>query len=81
MLQLVNNKGVVKPQADTSDQEQQLAQKKQEIALMQDMIVNDIADKAGKVAVAKGLQVVFKDYRVNASAVDITDEVIAEFKN
>ncbi|MDR3561807.1 MAG: molecular chaperone Skp [Negativicutes bacterium] len=63
-----------------SDQEQQLALKKQEIIALQDFIMNDIKTKAAKVAVEKGLEVVFSDIKANVNAVDVTAAVIAEFK-
>jgi Skp family chaperone for outer membrane proteins len=51
-----------------------------EIAALQDAIVADIRDKAAKVAVNQGLATVLAGIKVNVSAVDITDAVIAEFK-
>ncbi|EAX46465.1 outer membrane chaperone Skp (OmpH) [Thermosinus carboxydivorans Nor1] len=60
--------------------EQQAALKRTEIKVLQDFIHKDIADKAAKAAGERGLTAVLTTYKVNISAVDITDAVIAEFK-
>ncbi|SDE99045.1 hypothetical protein [Sporolituus thermophilus] len=60
--------------------EQQAALKRAEIKVLQDFIQKDIADKAAKAAGERGLTAVLATYKVNISAVDITDAVIAEFK-
>lgn len=60
--------------------EQQLAAKEQELSALENSIVEDIRDKVGKVAVAKGLDSVLTNIKLNISAVDITADVIAEFK-
>lgn len=60
--------------------EQQLALKQQEISALEQSILNDIREQAGKVAAESSLDVVFTGHRVNVSAVDITDAVIAAVK-
>lgn len=59
---------------------EKLAAAARDVAALQDFIIADIKDKAGKVAVEKGLDTVLSDVRINVSAVDITAAVIAEFK-
>jgi len=54
--------------------------KQQEINVLEEYILNDIRDKAAKVAVERRLAAVLTGYKVNVSAVDITDPVIAAFK-
>jgi len=68
------------PAKARSEKEQQLAMKQQEITVLQDTIINDIRDKAAKVAAQNGLEVVLADVKVNVHATDITNMVIAEFK-
>ena len=63
------------------DAEQQLAMKKQEIDAFTQAIIDDIRDKAGKVAVARGLDTVLANAKVNVAAVDITSAVIGEFNS
>lgn len=58
--------------------QQQLTAKRQEIEALQQYIVENIRTQTGKVAVAKGLDAVITKVLVNVSAVDITDEVIAQ---
>ena len=58
--------------------QQQLTAKRQEIEALQQYIVENIRTQAGKVAVAKGLDAVITKVLVNVSAMDITDEVIAQ---
>lgn len=60
--------------------EQQAALKSQEIAVVQDFIIKDIQDKTAKIAAERGLEAVLGVYKVNITAVDITDAVIAEVK-
>lgn len=62
-----------------SGAEQQLAMKKQEIDALTQLIIDDIRDKAAKVAVGQGLDTVLTNIKVNVSAVDITNAVIGEF--
>lgn len=57
-----------------------LAAADRDIASLQDFIIIDITDKVAKVAAEKGLDTVLAGVRVNVSATDITDAVIAEFK-
>ncbi|QDR82079.1 hypothetical protein [Sporomusa termitida] len=66
--------------AGVSALEQQLALKQQEMSVLQQSILNDIREKAAKVASEDNLDVVFTGHRVNVSAVDITDAVIAAVK-
>lgn len=63
-----------------SELEQQAALKSQEIAVVQDFIIKDIQDKTAKIAAERGLEAVLGVYKVNITAVDITDAVIAEVK-
>lgn len=59
---------------------QQLAYKRREITGLQDFIIEDIKNKAGKVAVDKGLDLVLAEVQVSVTGVDITDAVVAEIK-
>lgn len=68
------------PTAINAQLEQQLGMKQQEIKVLEEYMVNDIRDKAGKVAVERGLETVLTGYQVNVNAVDITNAVIAAFK-
>ena len=71
------------PQASSSplaELQKKLAGKEQEIGAMQDTIIRDISDKAGKIAVSRNLEIVLSEYTVNIQAVDITDAVISELK-
>jgi phage host-nuclease inhibitor protein Gam/Skp family chaperone for outer membrane proteins len=65
-------------QATDGSKEQQLAMKQQEIQALQDSIIENIRDKTSKIAIERGLEAVLTNVTVNASAVDITDAVIAE---
>ena len=60
--------------------EQKMGMKQQEIMAMENTIMKDIADKAGKIAAARNLEAVLGQYLVNVTAVDITDDVIRELK-
>lgn len=64
---------------DTGEEETLLAMKQQEIAALQQTILEDIRDKAAKVAAEQGLETVLANVQVNSSAVDITNGVIGEF--
>lgn len=64
-----------------TDAEQQLAMKKQEINVLEEFIIQNIRDKAAKVAAGQGLEAVLTGVAVNVNAQDITDAVISEFKN
>ncbi|HWR44339.1 molecular chaperone Skp [Sporomusa sp.] len=66
--------------ASVSALEQQFTRKQQEISAIEEYILNDIRDKAAKVATERSLDVVLTGQRVNVSAVDITDAVIAAIK-
>lgn len=59
--------------------EQQLAMKRREIDALTQAIVDDIRDKAAKVAAARGLDTVLANAKVNINAVDITSDVISEY--
>lgn len=58
-----------------------LANKEKEIAVLQESMVKDIANKVAKVAEANKLSVVLTAVQVNVSAMEITDLVIKEFNN
>lgn len=62
-----------------SDIDQKLEMKRQEMKATEEYIVNDIKDKTAKVAAQQGLEVALANVKVNATGVDITDAVIAEF--
>jgi hypothetical protein len=62
----------------TSDAGQRLTMKQQEIQAMQDSMIDDIKNKAGKVAMAQSLDTVLVNISVNVTGTDITDAVIAE---
>lgn len=64
---------------DTGEEETLLAMKQQEIAALQQAILEDIRDKAAKVAAEQGLEAVLANVQVNSSAADITNGVIGEF--
>lgn len=66
--------------AEGLELEQQLQMKQQEINVLEETIVNDIRDKTAKVASERRLDAVLANYKVNVSAVDITDAVIAAIK-
>lgn len=61
-----------------SDIEQKLTAKQQEIQALQNFITGNVKDKAGKVAVERGLEAVVINTVVNVSGIDITDALIAE---
>jgi len=63
-----------------TETEQKAALKSQEITVLQDSIIKDIQDKTAKIAAERSLEAVLGVYKVNVSAVDITDAVIAEIK-
>lgn len=63
-----------------TESEQKAAFKSQEMKVLQDFIIKDIQDKTAKIAAERGLEAVLGVYKVNISAVDITDAVIAELK-
>lgn len=60
--------------------ERQLTAKQQELRTLEDAIVEAVRDKAAQIAAAKGLNAVLTNINTNISAVDITPDVIAEFK-
>ena len=59
---------------------EKLAATDRDIAALQEAIILDIRDKAAKVAVQSGLDTVLAEVKVNVSATDITEAVIAQFK-
>jgi len=59
---------------------QQLTMKQQAMNDVETEIVNDIKDKTAKVAIDRNLEAVLTGHKVNVSAVDVTDLVIAEVK-
>ena len=66
--------------AERSNTEAALAAKDNEIRLLEDLIVKDIASKAAKSAIGHHLEYVFADVFVNVSALDVTEEVVSEIK-
>ena len=72
--------GLDEPPADTTDIDREIAVLKQQIAVLQDIMIADIRDKTAKIAAEKGIDTVLANVDVNISAQDITNEVIAEFK-
>ena len=68
------------PTAINTQLEQQLGMKQQEINVMEEFMLNDIREKAGKVATERNLDTVLTGYEVNVNALDITNAVIAAFK-
>lgn len=67
------------PAGNRDEDEQRLAMKQHEIDALRQFILDDIRDKAGKVAAERGIETVLANVAVNASATDITDAVIASF--
>jgi hypothetical protein len=59
---------------------QQLAVKRQQLNDLQQQIIKDTEDTVARIAAERGLTTVLTKVRVNVSAVDLTDAVIAEFK-
>lgn len=57
---------------------QQLMMKQQEIQALQNSIIQDVKDKAGKIAIESGFEAVLTNVVMNVSGVDITDAVIKE---
>jgi len=72
--------GSASGQAGVTETAAKLAAAERDLSALQDAIIGDIRDKAGKVAVRQGLDTVLAGVRVNVRAADITDAVIAEFK-
>jgi len=66
--------------AEISNTEAVLAAKDNEIRLLEDLIVKDIAGKAAKSAIRHHLEYIFADVFVNVSAFDVTEEVVGEIK-
>lgn len=63
-----------------NDLEKAAIAKQQEISSLQEKIIKDIQEKTAKVAMERGLTEVVTNIRLNISAMDITDAVVAEFK-
>ena len=72
--------GLDEPSAAKPDMDSEIAVLKQQIAILQDIMVADIRDKTAKIAAEQGISTVLANVDVNISAQDITNEVIAEFK-
>lgn len=68
------------PGAVTGQLAQQAGMKRQEIQVLEEFILQDVRDKAAKIAAERQLDSVIANVRVNVSAMDITEAVIAEFK-
>lgn len=60
--------------------EQQAGMKRQEISTLEQAIIQDVRDKAAKVAAERQLDTIIANAQINVNAVDITEAVIAEFK-
>ncbi|MEG6585085.1 molecular chaperone Skp [Dendrosporobacter sp. 1207_IL3150] len=60
--------------------EQQLGMKRQEVTVLEQFIIQDVRDKAAKIAAEGRLDSVITNIQVNVNATDITESVIAEFK-
>ena len=60
--------------------EQQAGFKQQEVNVLEQTIMQDVRDKAAKVAAERQLDSVIANVQVNITAIDITEAVIAEFK-
>lgn len=54
---------------------------KAQLAALQALMIQDIENQCGKIAQAKGYEIVVTNVTANIAADDITDEVIAQFKN
>lgn len=61
--------------------EQQAGMKRQEISILEQAIIQDVRDKSAKVAAERQMDTIITNVQVNINAVDITQAVIAEFKN
>ncbi len=60
---------------------QQAGSKRQEIAALEQSIIQAVRDKAAQVAAERGLDSVIANIRMNINAVDITEAVIAGLRN
>jgi len=60
--------------------EQQAGMKRQEISALEQAIIQDVRDKAAKVAAERQLDTIIANVQINVNAMDITEAVIAEFK-
>lgn len=67
-------------QSVSTDNGEEITVLKQQITVLEDLIVGDIKDKVAKIAAQEGIGTVLANVDVNVSARDITNEVIAEFK-
>ncbi len=68
------------PAAWNQEWKEKLEKKKQEADLVYDLILADIRRKAEAVAQEKQLEMIFSQYEVNVSAMDVTDDVIAAYR-
>lgn len=81
--EMANSASANAPQAAVNpgnDLSKAAAAKQQEIGALQEKIIKDIQEKTAKVAAERGLTEVITNIRLNISAMDITDAVVAEFK-
>ena len=69
---------LAKPEQPFNEKEEQLVMKRQEIEALQEFIVENIREKATKVAIDNEYEVILTHVAVNIKAVDITSMVIAE---
>lgn len=69
---------LAKPEQPFNEKEEQLVMKRQEIEALQGFIVENIREKAAKVAIDNEYEVILTHVAVNITAVDITSMVIAE---
>lgn len=60
--------------------EQQAGMKRQEISALEQAVIQDVRDKAAKVAAERQLDTIVANVQINVNAMDITEAVIAEFK-
>ena len=66
---------------DIMQKNEALANKDKEITVLEDLINKDIAGIVAKFAIANHLECVFANVEVNIHALDITDDVMKEFKS
>lgn len=66
---------------NTAVNQNSLADKEQEVAALEDKIIQDISAKVTKIAVQEKLSAVLTAVQVNVNALDITEQVRAAFKN
>jgi len=69
---------IITTQPQLNEKQEQLLMKQQEIEALQEYIIENIREKAAKVAADNGYEAVVAHVAVNINAVDITSMVIAE---